>query len=142
MGEVVLLDTSAVIALIEDGEDADKVEDYLRAAAKGRVCLLASFVALSELRYVVAQERKEADAHRALALVKSWPLEWVHSDETLCLAAGKLKAAHHLSLADAFVAATAKLTEAKLVHKDPGFEPLESEVELEALAYKKKGRAH
>ena len=140
MSSTVLLDTSAVIALIEDEEGADKVEDYLRDAERGKTKLLASFVTLTEVRYVVWQERSESDADRAVALLRSWPIEWVHSDERLCLLAGRLKARHRISLADAYVAAAAKLSQAVLVHKDPELEPLEADVALEALPYKKPRR--
>ena len=46
-------------------------------------------------------------------------LTW--SQDALCSEAAKLKAAHKLSFADSFVAATAKRFDALLVHKDPEF---------------------
>jgi len=54
-------------------------------------------------------------------MVRSWPLKWIESDEVLCREAAPLKAARKVSLADAFVAATALLHRATLVHKDPQF---------------------
>ena len=50
---------------------------------------------------------------------------------------GKLKATHRISFADAWVAATAMMLGAILVHKDPEFEELEDEVEMLRLPYKK-----
>jgi len=96
-------------------------------------------VSLTELRCVITQEQDEPAADRAVAFVKTWPLQWVHSDEQLCLTAGSLKAFHRLSLAAAYVAAAAKLYDAALVHKDPEFEALEGEVRLAPLPYKTGG---
>jgi len=50
---------------------------------------------------------------------------------------GKLKATHKISFADAWVAATAIMLSAILVHKDPEFEELEDELEMLKLPYKK-----
>jgi len=137
MNEPVLLDTSAFIAHLEDEEGADEVERYLRDAENDGYRLLASFVTLTELRYVTIQRKNEPSADRVVALVKSWPVEWIQSDERLCLLAGKLKAAYRISLADAFIAATARLTNSTLVHKDPEFESLSAEVRLAPLPYKR-----
>ena len=47
------------------------------------------------------------------------PIQWLHSDAALCHEAARLKAAHKISFADAFVAATATRFDGTLVHKDP-----------------------
>ena len=58
------------------------------------------------------------------------------SSEELGLIAGRLKATHKLSFADAWIAATAILYDSTLVHKDPEFEQLEDEVKVLKLPYK------
>jgi predicted nucleic acid-binding protein len=63
-------------------------------------------------------------------------MEIIYPDESLCLAAGEIKATQSFSLADAFVAATAQLTSAALIHKDPELEPLKGTISLQALPYK------
>jgi predicted nucleic acid-binding protein len=68
--------------------------------------------------------------------VKALPLTVVESSERLTLSAGNIKANHRLSLADAFIAATALQTGATLVHKDPEFEQLNKVIRLEKLPYK------
>ena len=60
-------------------------------------------------------------------------------DEPLLLTAARLKATHRVSLADAIIAAYAIRQGATLVHKDPEYESLSSELDLETLPYK--GRA-
>jgi ribonuclease VapC len=57
-------------------------------------------------------------------------------DEPVLLCAGRLKAAHHVSLADAIVAAFALQNAAQLLHKDPEFDTLKGQVTMEALPYK------
>lgn len=138
MIESVVLDSSAVLAYVDDEDGADEVGRHLLSARKGRLKLYASFVTLTEVRYLTMQEKDEASADYLVGLIKSWPLNWVHSDERHCLLAARYKAEHSLSLADAFVAATADFLDAVLLHKDPEFEPLSGEIRLRALPYKAK----
>jgi predicted nucleic acid-binding protein len=64
-------------------------------------------------------------------------VEWSYPDEKTFLQAGRLKASHRLSVADALIAATAKLHDAVLVHKDPELEALRGEMELLSLPFKR-----
>lgn len=71
--------------------------------------------------------------------LRQLPLEiHANSDERWLLTAGRLKARHPMSLADAQIAALALLLDATLVHKDPEYEALEGIVRLEALPLKVK----
>ena len=133
MAEPVLLDTSACFAFLENEAGADEVDAYLREAQRGVLPLHASFVTLTELEYIITQEQGPGSARAALAKAKAWRIMWHHSDEALCGEAARLKAAHKISFADAFVAATAKLLGATLVHKDPEFNALAAIVKQRAL---------
>jgi len=128
-----VLDTSACFALLENEPGAQDVECALLTAKAGRLELHASFVTLTEVEYIITQERNALDAAQAIAKMKAWPLRWHYADETLCSEAAKLKAAHKVSFADAFVAATAKRLNATLVHKDPEFSALGGSIKLHAL---------
>ena len=64
-------------------------------------------------------------------------MTWVQSDETLCVSAGSLKGSHKMSLADAFIAATALHHDALLVHKDPAFAALKAVIRQQVLPYKR-----
>ena len=136
MNRSLVLDTSAIFAYLEDEQGADTVRDALRAAERGECSIAICFVSLTELRYILIQERDSTSADLAVAIVKSWPVRWVHSDEELCRLAAEIKAIHRLSLADSFVAATAKLNAAALLHKDPEFDALDGEIRLSPLPYK------
>ena len=133
--EAYLLDTSALLTLLEDEAGADRVETVLR---QERVFL--PWLTLLEAYYVTYQERGQAEADRRYALIKELPatILW-EMDEPILLKAARLKARHRLSLADAIMAALADHKEAVLVHKDAEFEVLSGELELEALPYKAPG---
>jgi predicted nucleic acid-binding protein len=133
VAEVVVLDTSACFAFLENEAGADSVESSLIEAREGRGTIHASFATLAEVEYVITQERGAADAALALAKMNAWPIQWLHSDAELCSEAAKLKATHRISFADAFVAATAKRFDATLVHKDPEFRALAGVVKQQML---------
>ena len=127
-----MLDTSAILTLLEDEEGAERVEALLR---KGNVLL--PFLVLLETYYITLQERSEAVADRRYALLRQLPATFLWSvDEPTLLTAARFKARYRLPLADALIAAFAILHEAILVHKDPEFEALAGLVRQEALSYK------
>jgi predicted nucleic acid-binding protein len=95
-------------------------------------------MSLMELYYITLRERGEDDATRLIALVKSWPVVWIYPDEKILLQAAVLKASYRLSVADALIAAVAKLHHATLVHKDPEFEAIASQVSLLSLPFKQR----
>jgi predicted nucleic acid-binding protein len=131
-----VLDTSAIFAFTDQEEGAEEVESLLNAAKGSKCQLEVCAISLMELYYVALRESGEDEAARLIGLVKSWPVAWVYPDEKLLLQAGKLKAAHRLSVADALIAAVAKLHQAKLVHKDPELQTLAEEVTLLSLPFK------
>ena len=134
----VVLDTSAVIALLCDEDGADVVEGYLTKAKKGGVQLYMSFATLSEVFSSAMKKEGRDRAELYVAIIKSWQVKWVHSSDELCLSAGAMKATYKMSIADSFIASTAIHYDAVLVHKDPEFEPLKSILEMEILPYKKR----
>lgn len=138
MPDLYVLDTSAIVAFTDQEEGADEVERLLDAARTGTCQIEACAISLMELYYVALQEKGEDEAAKLLALVKSWPVTWVYPDERTLLQAGKIKAAYRLSVADAIIAAVAKLRHATLIHKDPELVTLHTEVSLLNLPFKKK----
>ena len=131
-----VLDTSAIVCVLEDEPGADVVEERLTAAQVGKIHLGASCMTLVEVYYKAHQSEGQQHASQLVTMIKSWPVEIVYPDEELCLVAGEIKALFPLSFADAFVAATARETKAVLFHKDPEFESLHGTISLKALPYK------
>jgi predicted nucleic acid-binding protein len=127
-----LLDTSALLSLIEDESGADRVEEILR-----REKTILPWVALLEVYYISLQEQGELIADQRLAMLKqvAGTILW-QADEPTLLQAARFKARHRISFADAIISAFAVQSEAILVHKDPEYEVLIGQVNLEALPYK------
>ncbi len=129
---IYLLDTSAVLTLLEDEAGADRVQQILRS---GQVLL--PFVVPLEVFYVSVQERGERLGHVRYGMLKA--LRVVHVNEVtepVVLMAGRFKARYPISLADALIAAFARCHDAVLVHKDPDYEVLREGLRLESLPYK------
>ena len=126
-----VLDTSALLALLEDEEGADTVERVLHHEK-----VFVSFISLMEFLYVKLREQGEERAGMAYALLKAMPIHVVESDEELCMLAAHIKAAHRLSLADAWIAATAERLGAILVHKDPEFDAFTERLKMLRLPAK------
>lgn len=117
-----VFDTSAIFCYIEAEKGSDKIENILTLAKKGKCDIYISFITLLEIYYVSWQEKGEDIAKELVVMVKALPLQIVESSERLILSAGRIKAKHRLSVADAIVAATAIEKSAVLVHKDPELE--------------------
>ncbi len=133
MADTVVLDTSAFLTLTGEEPGADTVQKFITDALAGEIDLHASFVSLTEIEYITRQKEGEEIARQRLADIKALPIQWLHSDDALCEEAAKLKAAHKISFADAFVAATAQRLDATLVHKDPEFDVLKGVIKLHSL---------
>lgn len=131
-GDRYVLDTSALLTLIEDEPGADRVAQVLAHEE-----VLLPWVVLLEAVYISRQERGEAEAERRYALLKQLRavILW-EADEPTLLTAARLKADHRVSLADAVIAAFAARRGAVLLHKDPEYEPLAPSVRQERLPYK------
>lgn len=130
--ESYLLDTSAILTLIEDEAGAERVEQILRNQP-----VIITWMSLLEVSYITQQERGPTEAERRYALLRALPI--IHlwdMDEPTLLTAARLKANYRLSLADTVIAAYAVQQKAVILHKDPQFEALAGQVELEALPYK------
>lgn len=130
-----LLDTSALLTLRDDEPGADRVAELLGEARQGHAKCLGCFMTLMEVLYRVWRDEGEAAGRLAYEQCLALPMEWVHETPALLMRAAETKASHTLSLADAWIAASAMQSGAMLVHKDPEFQPLP--VEQESLPYKK-----
>ena len=74
--------------------------------------------------YRVRDDEGERCARLADAQLQSLPIEWVSWGDELLARAASIKACHPLSVAAAWIAASAQLQGAVLVHKDPEFRSL------------------
>ena len=123
-GRRFVLDTSAVLALRGDEAGAGRVEDILRAAAARKAAVFLSFMTRMEMLYRISSEEGEEAASSAVRLLESTRIEWVSCEPEILVEAARIKARGGLSVADAWIAATATVRDAVLVHADPEFVPL------------------
>ncbi len=132
-----LLDTSALLTLLEDEAGAERVEQVLKQA-QTFICA----VSLLEVRYITLQEQNQAEADVRHVLLKRSGAEILWElDEPVVIKAAGFKARHAISLADALIAASAHRQGAILLHKDPEFDALADQVKQERLPLKAAGRA-
>ena len=114
------LDTSAILTLRDDEPGAERVAMVL----EGPDPCFASFITRMEVLYRVWKDEGERSGRLAYEQLQSLPIQWVDQTDPLLLEASRIKATHPLSVADAWIAATALLSRATLLHKDPEFEAI------------------
>ena len=120
-----LLDTSALLTLRDDEKGADQVADLLYKAEQDEIQCFSCFMSLMELFYRVWKDEDEQRGRLAYEQCQSLPIIWIHEDKALLEKSAEIKATQQLSLADAWIAASAMQQKAVLVHKDPEFAKLE-----------------
>jgi len=130
-----VLDTSALLAARNGEPGVERVKALLHEAQAGQSRCLVCFMTLMEVYYRVWKDEGEAAGEAAYHQCLSLPLVWIHETPELLRRAAHVKATHPLSLADAWIAATALEHGATLVHKDPEFEKLPG-LRQEILPYK------
>ena len=116
-----VLDTSAILALRSDETGARRVEAVLRSARSGRARVYLSFMTRMELLYRIARDEGQEQAEAAVRLIDATGVQWVSCEPEILEEAARIKAAGGLSVADAWIAATALARDAVLIHKDPEF---------------------
>lgn len=131
-----VLDTSALLAYIENEEGADDVETLFVNALDNTNVIYISMVTCIEIFYISIQEQGNVVAEERLKLIDDLPLVQEPLDKGLIRKVGEIKASKAMSFADSCIAGLAMIKDAVLVHKDPEFEQVE-EVEQLKLKYKK-----
>jgi ribonuclease VapC len=125
-------DTSALLAFIEKEEGAKRVKEVLTQAS-----IIIPWIVILEVIYITQRELGEEEALIRYALIRQLKATIIwDSDEATLITAARFKASNKLSLADAIIAAIASLNNATLLHKDPEYESLTGQVNMEALPYK------
>jgi len=130
-----LLDTSALLALWDDEPGSERVAELLEAAVHRELVCHGCFISQMELLYRVWKDEGEEAGRRAYSLCLGLPITWMHESAELLELAAEIKACFPLSLADAWITASALLLDAVLVHKDPEFERI-TKLNQELLPYK------
>jgi predicted nucleic acid-binding protein len=119
-----VLDTSALLALRDNEPGAERVHRVIDAARRHRAMVYVSFMTRMELLYRIAASEGEDAAAEAIRLLDALPLQWVSCEPAILAESARIKQRGGLSVADAWIAASAIVRRAVLVHKDPEFTAL------------------
>jgi len=131
-----ILDACALIALLneERGKGYETVKNLLLRAVAGEVTLCMSLVNLVEVYYRFIQLSDIETAAAIMQPVKSLPIKFIHDiTDDIYYEAALCKARYPMSLADAFLCATAKCFSATIVTKDKEIKPVEESESLPIL---------
>lgn len=123
-----VFDSYAVLALLFDESGKDIVKQLLDDASQGNREIFITTVNWAEAGYRITRENGPADWHASRQALLELPIQIVPADLALAELAAEYKAAHNLSLADAFAAALAKQRKAELVTGDPEFKTVEPDL--------------
>lgn len=129
----VVLDSYALLAYLLHEEGAERIRDLLRKAEERDVEVYMNVVNLGEVYYIIARRKGVDVADFIIANLLKSPILFVNVDERLSLIAGRIKAFHKLSYADAFAVATAIDLDAVLLSGDDEFKSVEDRVRIEWL---------
>ena len=123
-----VLDSFALITYFRDEAGADKVETLLHNAAIRHEPLHMTEVNYAEVQYIIIRKNGVAGWESAVAHLVSLPITFHPVTRELAGTAARLKAAHRISLADAFAAALAKHRNCELVTGDRELKVVENEL--------------
>ncbi len=120
VGSVAVVDSWAALAFLRKEGSADStMRRYLKRAHSGNVRLLMNLVNLGEVYYRMIQLAGAEHADDWLRLFRKLPIEMVPVREPLAMEAGRIKAKHRISFADAFAVATARVEHGTILTGDP-----------------------
>ena len=129
----VVLDSHALVAYFRDEPGAEVVEALLNKAAVSERPLHMTEVNYAEAKYTLIRKDGREAWEASTRILAGLPIEFHPVTRALADQAAEYKAAHKMSLADAFAAALAKEKKAELVTGDPEFKPLEKEIKINWL---------
>jgi predicted nucleic acid-binding protein len=128
-----VLDSYAILALLQDEQGAERVKAVLREAQAGQAQAAMSLINLGEVAYIVERRWGQTRLRDVLAYLTAVPLQIIEAAYPQTLAAAHLKANYPLSYADAFAAALAQELDATLLTADPEFTAVAHLIQIEWL---------
>ena len=128
-----VLDSHALLAYFRKEPGGERVKELLHKAATADSPLHMTEVNYSEVNYMIRKKDGDDSWDEAARILETLPIEFHPVTRALADQAALYKAAHKMSLADAFAAALAKERKAELVTGDPEFKPLEKEIKIHWL---------
>ncbi len=133
MNDHYVLDSYAILALLNDEPGADRAEFLLQQAKNDAAALSMSVINLGELVYIVERRWGTEKLRTVLAYLETAPIQMAVADKGRVFAAAHIKAHNSLSYADAYAAALAQELNATLLTGDPEFQSLGNQILIEWL---------
>jgi len=131
-----ILDACALLAFFnrEFGKGYETVKDLLISAFNDEAILYMSPVNLVEVHYRVIQLKGIETADKEMNSIKELPINFIRDiSEEVYIETARYKARYSMSLADAFLCATAENLSAVIVTKDKEIKPAEQDARLSVL---------
>jgi len=120
-----ILDTKPIIKLFAQEEGWESVQGIMSKIEAGELEAGISVVTLTEIYYrYLNEDRKDLAATRTLQLRYAIYLKKFEITEDIAVKAGEFKGKENISIADAFIAATAHSQKAIVISDDPDFKKL------------------
>lgn len=119
-----VLDASALYVYLQDKPAANKVNQLLKEAVRGRAEILMSAVNYGEVYGAVQREHGLERATAIMSAVQPLPIRLLDATPQRALHAADVKAKHKLYFVDSFAAALAIEFKATLVTSDSDFRKL------------------
>jgi len=121
----IVLDTKPLIKLFAQEEGWDAVQKILSRVEAGDIEAAISVVTLTEIYYKYMKEKRADLADiRMKQLRYALYLKKLLIDEEVAVKAGDFKGKYSISVADAFIAATAYFEGSTIISDDPDFEKI------------------
>ncbi|MBT3605662.1 MAG: type II toxin-antitoxin system VapC family toxin [Candidatus Latescibacteria bacterium] len=130
MPEAYVLDSYAVLMLLDNEAGADQVQQLLSEAAQNTAQIYMSQINLGEVLYIIERERGLLNAQKALVAIEQLPIELLSATKERILKAAHIKATARMSYADAFAAAATSEYNASLLTGDPEFSDIKDEISI------------
>lgn len=131
-----VLDSYAVLALLQGEAGGDDVLAVLQEAQAGASRVTMTWVNVGEVVYIVERRWGMDKVHQVLGMLEATALEITDVDRDLALGAAAIRARNPVAYADAFAAALAVRQDATLMTGDPEFQSLEGPVQIHWLPAK------
>jgi len=128
--KALVLDSWAVIAYLEDEPAGQQIADLITNAHEDDIPIYMSVVNAGEVWYIIAREVSEEEANNSLKELRDLRISFEDADWVLTQEAARFKSKQHMSYADCYAAALAKLKKADLVTGDKEFKAVENQVSL------------
>lgn len=125
-----VLDSFALLAFLFKEKGHQKIVDVFDQAAENDEAALIAAPNWAEVRYIVQRKVGMERWSEIRSTVLALPLQVVAADQELAEAAGALKAAKKMSLADCFAAALARQKQAAVYTGDPEFKAVAKDIRV------------